>query len=378
VSSKQPQRAGDPSPRWSLALIARDEESTLGRVLSDASAFCDQLVVVDTGSTDATADIAKDLGAEVHHFAWIDDFSAARNFAFEQCRGEWIVWLDADDAVPPDAAAGFLGLREHLAGRDDLDGVMVPYRTVFSTEGPEICTFSYDRERVLRRGAGLRWGGVVHEAIAMPWGRFIRWPEAWVEHRPLPEVRANKEGRNLHILEKSLKNGDRTSRTLFYYGNELRAHGRLEEAIEIYREYLAISELEWEKYSALLHLAECAKRLERWPEQLESLFAAVVVDSRRAEAYNRIGVYYYERREWRRAIPFFFAATACERPTDGFVEDQDYSALPWDYLSICYNELDLPEKALEYTFRALLTSTERKRLLENIPFFLQKLTGENK
>ena len=85
---------------WSLAMIVRDAEAQIGQVLDDAAAVCDELVVVDTGSTDDTKMVAADHGAKVFDFEWIDDFSAARNYSFEQCTGQWILWLDADDRIP--------------------------------------------------------------------------------------------------------------------------------------------------------------------------------------------------------------------------------------------------------------------------------------
>jgi glycosyltransferase involved in cell wall biosynthesis len=358
---------------WSLALIARNEEETIARVLDDASEFCDELVVVDTGSTDATREVAKAHGAQVHSFEWIDDFSAARNFSFDQCHGEWIVWLDADDRVPPIAQEGFRSLREELAGRDDLDGVMVTYRRQFSDQDPDVCTYSFDRDRVVRRAAQLRWAGPVHEVVALPAGRWMRWPSAWVEHRPLPESWAKKRDRNLRILERAIGSGDRSPRTLFYYANELRDHQRFEEALASYREYLEVSDLEWEKYAALLHMADCAGAVGRLDERLRLLFDAVALDSRRAEAFNRLGAYFYERREFQRAIPFFVAATSLERPMDGFISDSDYAWLPWDYLAICLSECGRPREALEHTLQALLTATDRQRLLANIPFYLDRM-----
>src|SRR5580692_9110946 len=87
--------------RWSLAMIVRDAETQIEGVLEDASTFCDELIVVDTGSEDATKELAAARGAKVFEFEWIDDFAAARNASFEHCTGDWILWLDADDRIPP-------------------------------------------------------------------------------------------------------------------------------------------------------------------------------------------------------------------------------------------------------------------------------------
>lgn len=80
-----------------LCMIVRDEEQNLASCLASVAGVYDQIVIVDTGSIDKTCEIARSFGAEVHHFTWIDDFSAARNFSFSLCTCDYAMWLDADD-----------------------------------------------------------------------------------------------------------------------------------------------------------------------------------------------------------------------------------------------------------------------------------------
>jgi glycosyltransferase involved in cell wall biosynthesis len=189
-------------------MIVRDAEAQIAEVLQDASTVCDELVVVDTGSTDATRELAAAHGAKVIDFEWIDDFAAARNVSFEHCTGDWILWLDADDRIPPTAQEQFLRLKNELTGLQEVDVVMIPYRVSFAPADPSICTFSFERERVLRRSADIRWFGPVHESIGVP-SPPMRWPTAWVEHRPRSEDRPGKVDRNLRILEGAYEGGDR-------------------------------------------------------------------------------------------------------------------------------------------------------------------------
>ncbi len=90
-------------PLLSVCLIARNEESSLPRALQSVRAVAGEIIVADTGSTDRTEQVAKDFGAIVCHFPWCEDFSAARNFAISQARGDWIFWLDADEELLPDS-----------------------------------------------------------------------------------------------------------------------------------------------------------------------------------------------------------------------------------------------------------------------------------
>ncbi|MDR2562185.1 MAG: glycosyltransferase [Holophagales bacterium] len=85
----------------SLAMIVKNEEETLAHCLESVKPIVDEMVIVDTGSTDKTIEIAKGFGASVHHFQWCDDFSAARNESLKHCRGEWVLVMDADEAIDP-------------------------------------------------------------------------------------------------------------------------------------------------------------------------------------------------------------------------------------------------------------------------------------
>src|SRR5215831_10889099 len=85
--------------RISAALIVRDEESTLGRCLESIREHVDEIVVVDTGSRDATKDIARQYHARLFDYPWRDDFAAARQCSFDLARGDWVFWVDADDVV---------------------------------------------------------------------------------------------------------------------------------------------------------------------------------------------------------------------------------------------------------------------------------------
>jgi len=85
----------------SLAMIVKNEEATLAHCLESVKPIVDEMVIVDTGSTDRTVEIAKEFGASVYHFQWCDDFSAARNESLKHCRGEWVLIIDADEAIDP-------------------------------------------------------------------------------------------------------------------------------------------------------------------------------------------------------------------------------------------------------------------------------------
>ncbi len=101
----------------SLCMIVKDEESTLSNCLSSAKKFVNEIVVLDTGSSDKTVSIAQGYGAKVHHFEWCNDFSAARNEALKHVTGDWVLVLDADETLAPEIIPQ---LREAIAEEEYL------------------------------------------------------------------------------------------------------------------------------------------------------------------------------------------------------------------------------------------------------------------
>ena len=89
----------------SLSMIVRNEEGQIGQCLASVAGFCDQLLVLDTGSTDNTKAIAAEAGAQVESMEWPGDFAPARNRALELVQGDWVLVLDADEFLLSDAKA---------------------------------------------------------------------------------------------------------------------------------------------------------------------------------------------------------------------------------------------------------------------------------
>ena len=106
-------------------MIVRDEEDVLARSIACALAVADEVKVVDTGSADGSAAIARAAGAKVYDFEWRDDFSAARNYSFSLASGEYIMWLDADDVIECEDAEQI----RRLVAEGGFDVAMLGYRS---------------------------------------------------------------------------------------------------------------------------------------------------------------------------------------------------------------------------------------------------------
>lgn len=262
----------------SLCMIVRDEQDNLGQCLSSVRPHVDQLVIVDTGSTDSTVSVAQSFGAEVHRFdatthpdsfyrddeatctafgapppfsgdVALGDFGAARQFSFEQAKCDYVLWLDADDVL--EGAENIRAVANDLAQRK-FDFAFLAYNYAVDDKGRVF--YRQWRERIIRRGAA-RWVNPVHEVL-LPYGNVTtaRYPSPLVVHKRKAD-RRSIPNRNYKILLRQLHMeklaGIKTDpRTLFYLGQEARFIDA-RRAAAFYEEYLTKSG--WNEERAAAH-----------------------------------------------------------------------------------------------------------------------------
>jgi len=199
-------------PKLSLVLIAKDEATMLPACLASVQGVVDEIIVVDTGSTDDTPGLARQVGATVIEHAWADDFAAARNAGLTACSGDWVLVLDADERLAPGAGAS---LRRALEGAR-FDCGLLPLHNAASIDADADDVLSGVARRgdpillprLLRRTPDLAYKGVIHESIGH-WltegGRSTGRVEAPIIHLgAVPSYRhqRGKDARNLALLEK--------------------------------------------------------------------------------------------------------------------------------------------------------------------------------
>lgn len=219
--------------RLTLCMIVKNEERFLDECLASARGVVDAIVLVDTGSTDRTLEIARKHGALIVEHAWNDDFAAARNAALPHVRGGFILMLDADERLGPGARRA---LRKALA-RADFDCGMLPLHDASSFgAAPEDVVSGRARRgeavllpRLLRVTPDLRWEGVVHEQVTS-WARGKRIasiPAPIVHLGAIPELRRErgKSDRNLRLLEKRAQLEPDNPTVLAYLARELERQG---------------------------------------------------------------------------------------------------------------------------------------------------------
>ncbi|MCR5137635.1 MAG: glycosyltransferase [Oscillospiraceae bacterium] len=213
----------------SVCLIVRDEERVLGRSLSAAVQFADELIVVDTGSRDRSREIAGEYTDLVFSEPWQNSFARARNFAASKAGCDFVMWLDADDVMRPEEIEKLLALKKRLTLRTDV--VFMTYRNYGFLSDMGL------RDRIHRREFACRWEGDVHEAIPLDGSMNMMFcPEITILHK---KEYVNEPNRNMRIFD-GVRNAGRLSGAylLSYYVRELSVRDETERALEAWEELL--------------------------------------------------------------------------------------------------------------------------------------------
>jgi glycosyltransferase involved in cell wall biosynthesis len=219
-------------PSVTLCMIVKNEEKHLAACLQSVGDLADEIIVVDTGSTDGTIEIAQSFGAVVRHFTWVNDFAAARNESIREAKGEWIFWMDADDRLSPDH---LIRLKQALAsGKADAYYCYV----VSQLQDKNVGEDRIEHLRLFRNRQGVQFERPLHEdaaPVAHRLGLVIARTNIVINHTGYATddaIRLEKLKRNLFIIEEIVAKNPDDLQWRFHLGVTKHVLGDLEEAIE--------------------------------------------------------------------------------------------------------------------------------------------------
>ncbi|MDD3225246.1 MAG: glycosyltransferase [Clostridium sp.] len=223
----------------SLCMIVKNEEAMLGRCLKSVEHLVDEMIIVDTGSTDATVKIAKNFGAKVFFYKWNDSFSNARNFALEKATKDWILIMDADDKFEKEDTNKLLNLVN-----DKISNTNAYFLETICYAGdkPNSNFVINLNIRLIRNRRGYKFVGNIHEQIIPGKGDLGR-PDAmknadirFHHYGYLNKVIQSKDKRkrNMNLIQKELDENPNNSFMLFSMGNEYYAMQNYQEALKYY------------------------------------------------------------------------------------------------------------------------------------------------
>lgn len=339
-----------------LNMIVKDEEALLGECLKSIKGFVDEIIIVDTGSSDRTVGVARKHGAIVHHFKWCNDFAIARNYALSHVKTPWVMWLDADDLV---VNPEYLKEIIEVAHRQQCNAVWTLYQQ------DKNCI---QRRMHIFKTKDFRWSGAVHENPIAKRGEarsymadisvLHRKP---VERSPLSakqylEILLDKDPENWFGLAESYRflshYPDDTTKVTYYTNEADRCYWEAFNYPDanIQTKYiclLQLAELNWQRrsdYSKKIKLTETFTADNYIYLEAATRYAqlGIALCPDRAECWTVLGQCWHSQGLFDRAREAYTTALQCVLPTDevGLVYHSYYKVLPEQYLKL----LDETEK----------------------------------
>ncbi|MBR1759964.1 MAG: glycosyltransferase [Schwartzia sp.] len=222
-------------------VIVKNEEKNLPHWIACVKAIADELVVVDTGSTDRTTELAQAAGAKLFSFAWRDDFAAAKNFALQKARGNWIVFLDADEYFSEPDLPKVKAYIQNFDKEQNTAGFICPWINIDVDKGGAILTEGVQL-RVFRRHPDIRYQGHIHEMLQMRSPHWkveqVRDVRIWHTGYSTSVMRGKAERDFAILLSERERRGEAPS-DAFYLADCCYALGRYGEALDWARKAIA-------------------------------------------------------------------------------------------------------------------------------------------
>ncbi len=370
-------------PSISMACILKNEAHNIGGMLQSVRGCFDEIVMVDTGSTDNSVEFLESINKliaegqpnwaglpeiKIYHFDWINDFAAARNFAFSKCTQDYVFWQDLDDVLSDSKA--FIRWRDNVmhAGHYWL----ATYNYAYDPAGQVTCKFI--RERVIKNNFGFKWKYFVHEGLLKEDGGTF-WTQqvnTWtINHRRTAEDIKSDHMRNIKIFESHPEPLE--PRMNFYYGKELVENGFPEKGGAPLMEALKSEHLDiHDRILATQYAIQSAANGKAWVQAIELAMNGLKLMPNRAEYWCLLGDIYQAINQPANAVMNYRGALCCEENALGgivVIDTRAYKEYPLTKLTEIYlhqGRFDLAEEHIEMLSKHNPTHAEsfQKRLVE--------------
>ncbi len=321
----------------SLCMIVKNEEKILERCLDSVADLVDEIVIADTGSTDATREIARRYTEKVYDFPWTDDFSAARNFVFSRATREYIYSADADEVLSPENRERFRLLKETLLPEVEIVQMKYANQLQFNT------VYNYDEEyrpKLFKRKRDFVWEAPIHETVRLE--PVIYDSDIVITHLP-GESHAK---RDLANFQKHWRQGYRLpKRLLGMYARELLIAGDEEDfaqAAPVFLEAAADNERDGEEMAQSCCVAARAARLAGDTVSFFKYTSKVIAEEACSEICCEMGHFYEGLSDWEEAAIWYYNAVYETRP---ILALQSGGKESLEGLIRCYEALGCPEQA---------------------------------
>lgn len=335
----------------SVCMIVKNEEAVLARCLDSLKSLVEEIIIVDTGSTDKTKEIARQYTDQVYDYTWQNDFAAARNYAFSKAHMDYIYSADADEMLDEENQARFLTLKRAMLPEIEI------VQMVYLTDMQFNTTENYVRDirpKLYKRVRNFQWIDPIHEMVNLE-------PVVYnsdIEIRHLPISRHQK--RDFSIFQKALKeNGNLSERLCKMYARELYLSGEKEDlkAAEAFFEKKYYQSLrEGKSTEDLTKMAAAVLCKSAFFYKKENMLTRIALlemaTGASAEVCIILGDYYFSCKEYEDALQWYqHAAFSTESYLDIHSSGDDALLALADTLELSGNEQD-KQKAEEYRQQA--------------------------
>lgn len=324
----------------SLCMIVKNEARVLARCLDSISDLVDEIIIVDTGSTDETKTIASAFSCQIYDFKWIDDFSAARNFAFSKCSCDYIYSADADEVLSEENREKFRLLKENL------DPEIEIVQMYYGNQLENGTVYNFDKElrpKLFKRSRNFVWVERVHETVRL----LPLVYDSDIEITHLPEK--NHAGRDYGIFEKIIAEGEQLSPRLFdFYARELFVSGEQEDFRRAEDYFTEVADSE-ESTQDVMKAAICiVVKAAYWRKDYLKMYRYAMKDvaiEPSSEICFLLGSYYEEMRDYKEAAIWYYnAAFECQ----SILNIRYQKEYPIQGLIDVYYNLGLMDQVAEY------------------------------
>lgn len=325
----------------SLCMIVKNEEKILRRCLDSIADLMDEIIIVDTGSTDNTISIAREYTDKVYHFEWISDFSAARNESFKYATKDYIYVADADEVLDEENREKFSLLKKALL--PEIDIVQMYYRNQLENG----TAYNFDKEyrpKLYKRIRKFEWIEPVHEMVRLD--PVIYDSDIEIDHKPL----SNHAGRDIDVFLKYYNAGNRLSKRLHHMlAMELYISGKDEDfikAVPVFEDSMKDEGRTMDELKEAMVILEKAYRISHETDKFFKITVKDVAQSPSAETCCELGYYYMEQGDYDEACIWFLNAFS---ETECILSIQSSKQMPLRALIKCYQALG--EEELAESFR---------------------------
>lgn len=324
----------------SLCMIVKNEESILDRGLSSIYDLMDEIIIVDTGSTDRTKEIASKYTDKVYDFVWEDDFSKARNFSFSKATKDYIYVADADEVLDRKNHEKFRLLKEALL--PEIDIVQMYYTNQLENG----TTYNYDKEyrgKLYKRVRNFMWIDPIHETINLYPTVFDS--EIEIQHKPS----CNHAKRDFTMFYKIYERGERLSaKVLTMYAKELFIVGEDRDFLQaesIFLDLLQDTSRGEEELKDILCVLTKLYRIKKDVHSLLKCSLKVIAIGSVSEVCYEVGEYFYEQEDYLEAVVWYYNAVY---ETTSLLNIHYSGDLPLRRLSECFRLLGDNKNQVEY------------------------------